>query len=179
MKNFIGIDLGTTNSAICSYNGSDTRIWKSPEQNDVTPSAIYIDRRGHKHVGQRAYDAAPRSPDNAATLFKRLMGTSAPVELSGADVTLTPEECSAEILKALYGYLPEEVRNAPDTGTVITVPAAFNEMQKDATEKAATMSDIGKVALMQEPVAAVMRVMRARKTMVCSLSMILGVARPT
>ena len=165
MKNFIGIDLGTTNSAICSYDGTNVpRIWKSLEQNDVTPSAIYIDRRGQKHVGKRAYDAAPRSPDNTATLFKRLMGTSTPVELSAANVTLTPEECSAEILKALFGYLPEEVRNHPDTGTVITVPAAFNEMQKNATEKAATMAGIGKVALMQEPVAAVMSVMRARKT---------------
>ena len=164
MKNFVGIDLGTTNSAICSYDGSETRIWKSPETNDVTPSAIYIDRRGHKHAGQRAYDAAPRSPNNAATLFKRFMGTSTPVEFSAAGVTLTPEECSAEILKALYGYLPEEVRNDPDTGTVITVPAAFNQMQKDATMQAANKAGIGKVALMQEPVAAVMSVMRTRKT---------------
>lgn len=164
MKNFVGIDLGTTNSAICSYDGSETRIWKSPEVNDVTPSAIYINRQGHKHVGQRAYDLAPRSPDNAATLFKRLMGTKTPVEFSTAGVTLTPEECSAEILKALFGYLPEEIRNDPDTGTVITVPAAFTQMQKDATMQAATMAGIGKIALMQEPVAAVMSVMRTRKT---------------
>ena len=164
MKNFIGIDLGTTNSAICSYDGSETRIWKSPETNDVTPSAIFVDRRGNKYFGQRAYDAAPRSPDNAATLFKRLMGTSTPVELSAAGVILTPEECSAEVLKVVFGYLPEEVRNDPETGTVITVPAAFNQMQKDATMKAANMAGIGKVALMQEPVAAVMSVMRTRKT---------------
>ena len=164
MKNFIGIDLGTTNSAICSYDGINTRIWKSPEQNDVTPSAIYIDRRGGRYFGQRAYDAAPRDPDRAATLFKRFMGTSASVELPDAGVTLTPEECSAEILKALFGYLPEEIRNAPDTGTVITVPAAFNAMQKDATMKAATMAGLGNVALIQEPVAAVMSVMRARKS---------------
>ena len=167
MKNFVGIDLGTTNSAICSYDGTNTRILKSPEQNDVTPSAIYIGRIGrreNKYFGQRAYDAAPRSPDNAATLFKRLMGTNTQVEFSAAGVTLTPEECSAEILKVLFGYLREEIRNDPDTGTVITVPAAFNEMQKDATEKAATMSGIGKVALMQEPVAAVMSVMQSRKT---------------
>jgi len=54
MKNFVGIDLGTTNSAICSYDGSDTRIWKSPEQNDVTPSAILFARRGNKYLGVRA-----------------------------------------------------------------------------------------------------------------------------
>ena len=67
-------------------------------------------------------------------------------------------------LKVLFGYLPEEIRNDPDTGTVITVPAAFNQMQKDATMQAASMAGIGKVALMQEPVAAVMSVMRARNT---------------
>jgi molecular chaperone DnaK len=164
MKNFVGIDLGTTNSAICSYDGSETRIWKSPEQNDVTPSAIYIDRRGNKYVGKRAYDSAPHSPDNSATLFKRLMGTSTPVQLSAVNLTMTPEECSAEVLKVLFGYLPEDVRNAPDTGTVITVPAAFNQMQKDATMQAASMAGLGKVALMQEPVAAVMSVMRTRNT---------------
>ncbi len=164
MKNFVGIDLGTTNSAICSYDASETRIWKSPEQNDVTPSAIYIDRRGNKYVGKRAYDSAPYSPDNSAMLFKRLMGTSTPVQLSAVNLTKTPEECSAEVLKVLFGYLPEEIRNDSDTGTVITVPAAFNQMQKDATMHAASMAGIGKVALMQEPVAAVMSVMRSRNT---------------
>jgi molecular chaperone DnaK len=74
----------------------------------------------------------------------------------------SPEECSAEVLKVLFGYLPEEIRNDSNTGTVITVPAAFNQMQKDATMQAASMAGIGKVAIMQEPVAAVMRVMRAR-----------------
>ncbi|MDL2226699.1 Hsp70 family protein [Deltaproteobacteria bacterium OttesenSCG-928-M10] len=162
MKNFVGIDLGTTNSAICSYDGSETRIWKSPEQNDVTPSAIYIDRRGNKYLGQRAYDSAPRSPGNSAQWFKRLMGTSTPVQFSAIDLNKTPEECSAEILKVLFGYLPEEIRNDPDTGTVITVPAAFNQMQKDATMQAADMAGLGNVALMQEPVAAVMSVMRTR-----------------
>lgn len=164
MKNFIGIDLGTTNSAICSYDGSETRIWKSPEQNDVTPSAIYIDRRGNKYVGKRAYDSAPQSPDNAALLFKRLMGTSTPIQLSAVNLTKTPEDCSAEVLRVLFGYLPEEIRNDSDTGTVITVPAAFNQMQKDATMQAANMAGLGKVALMQEPVAAVMSVMRSRNT---------------
>lgn len=76
MSYYIGIDLGTTNSAICSYDGKETRIWKSPEQNDVTPSAISYDRRGNRLVGQRAYQAAAANPDNAAVFFKRLMGTS-------------------------------------------------------------------------------------------------------
>lgn len=163
MKHYVGIDLGTTNSAICVYDGDDVKILKSPEQNDVTPSAILIDRRGNKYIGQRAYDSAPSSPNNAALLFKRLMGSSTSIHFASAQIDKSPEECSAEILKVLFGYLPEEIRNSNDVGTVITVPAAFNQMQKDATVQAAHMAGIGRVALMQEPVAAVMSVMRTRK----------------
>ena len=163
MKNFIGIDLGTSNSAISSFNGEEVRIWKSPEQNDVTPSVIYFDQRGNKYVGKRAYDSAPHSPDSAASLFKRYMGTSTPIKLSEANVTMSPEECSSEILKTLNGYLPEEIRKDEKKGTVVTVPAAFNQMQKTATMQAVDLSGIGQVALMQEPVAAVMSVMQSRK----------------
>ena len=162
-KYYIGIDLGTTNSSICSYDGTDIRIWKSPEQNDVTPSAIFIDKRGNKFFGQKAYNQAPYSPENSATNFKRFMGTSTKIEIKSAGIIMTPEECSAEILKVLYGYLPEEIRKDPNTSTVITVPAAFNQMKKDATLQAAKIAGIGNVALMQEPVAAIMSVMRNTK----------------
>ncbi len=162
MENFVGIDLGTTNSAICTFDKDtqQTRVWRSPEGNDVTPSAIYIDRRG-EYVGQRAYNDAPRSPDNCATLFKRFIGTTTPIELTAVDRTFTPEECSAKVLTTLFGYLPEEIRNSSDTGTVITVPAAFNQMQKNATMTAAEMAGIGKVELVQEPVSAVTSFMKA------------------
>lgn len=163
MKHYIGIDLGTTNSAICSYDGTNVRVWKSPEQNDVTPSAIYVDKRGNKYYGQKAYNQAPYNPNNSATLFKRFMGTNTKIELEAAGLSLTPEECSAEILKVLYGYLPEEIRNDPETAVVITVPAAFNQMKKDATLQAAKLAGINNVALMQEPVAAIMSIMRASK----------------
>lgn len=161
MSHYIGIDLGTTNSVVCSYDGSDTRVWKSPEQNDVTPSAIYIDRRGHKHIGKRAYDYAPHDPQSVATLFKRFMGTSTRVELSTANSVLTPQECSAEILRCLYGYLQQALGHDVPTGTVITVPAAFDQMKKNATLEAAKIANIGNVALMQEPVAAIMKVMQS------------------
>ena len=163
MRYYIGIDLGTTNSAICSYDGTSVRVWKSPEQNDVTPSAIYVDKRGNRYYGNKAYNQAPYNPNNSATLFKRFMGTSTKIELEAAQLSLTPEECSAEILKVLYGYLPEEIRNDPETAVVITVPAAFNQMKKDATLQAAKMAGINNVALMQEPVAAIMSIMRASK----------------
>lgn len=163
MRHYIGIDLGTTNSAICSYDGTTVRVWKSPEQNDVTPSAIYVDKRGSRYYGNKAYNQAPYNPRNSATLFKRFMGTSTKIELESAGLSLTPEECSAEILKVLYGYLPEEIRNDPETAVVITVPAAFNQMKKDATLQAAKLAGINNVALMQEPVAAIMSIMRTSK----------------
>lgn len=162
MKHYIGIDLGTTNSAICSYDGDVVKTYKSPEQHSVTPSAIYITRRG-KLYGARAYPMSAFQPQNTATKFKRLMGTNTPITIPAMKITMTPEECSAEILRVLFGYLPEDIRNDPDTGTVITVPAAFNQMQRDATLAASELAGIGKVALMQEPVAAVMSVMRKRK----------------
>lgn len=163
MKNYVGIDLGTTNSAIASFDGENLRLYKSPDQTDVTPSAIFIDRRGKKYIGKDAYNAAARQPGNAATKFKKMMGTSTPMKLPAVNLIMSPEECSAEILKVCFGYLPEEIRNDPETGTVITVPAAFNQMQKNATMAAAEMAGLGKIALMQEPVAAVMSVMRKRK----------------
>lgn len=160
---YVGIDLGTTNSAICTYDGESVRLYKSPEQHDVTPSAIFIDKRGNRYVGARAYDSSAKNPDNSATLFKRLIGTNTPIIFKAVDKVMSPEECSAEILRVLFSYLPEEIRNDDSTGTVITVPAAFNQMQKDATMAAAELAGIGKVALMQEPVAAVMSVMKSRK----------------
>ncbi len=160
MRHFIGIDLGTTNSAICSFDGRETVIWKSPEQSDVTPSAIYIDRRGHYFYGRKAFEMAAEKEENSATLFKRYLGTTKTYRFQDADVSLTPVECSAQLLRVLYSYLPEDVRNDPETVTVITVPAAFNQMKKDATLEAARLAGIGRTALMQEPVAAVMSVLK-------------------
>jgi len=163
MTTYAGIDLGTTNSAIASFNGADLQVYKSPEGHPVTPSVIYYDRRGTaQYAGARAYSQLPLSPESCARTFKRFIGTSTPIKVPAAGLTLTPEQCSAQILEKLYAYLPEEIRNASDGGTVITVPAAFNQMQKDATLAAAEAAGIGRVALMQEPVAAVMSVMRVR-----------------
>lgn len=162
--NYVGIDLGTTNSAICSYDGERVQLHKSMDQQEVTPSAIYFDKRGNKYVGSRAYNNVPYNPGAAAILFKRFIGTGTPVNLPAFGRTMTPEECSSEILRVLFGLLPEEIRRSEDTGTVITVPAAFNQMKKDATMSAAEMAGIGRVALMQEPVAAIMSVMQRRKS---------------
>lgn len=158
----VGIDLGTTNSAICSFDGARVHVHRSPDQHLVTPSAIHFGPRG-KLYGSRAYQMAAFDGGRTATSFKRFMGTSTPILLPAAGLSLTPEQCSAEILKVLFGYLPEELR-VTDTGTVVTVPAAFNQMQRDATLSAAELAGIGKIALMQEPVAAVMAVVRHRQS---------------
>ena len=159
MKYYVGIDLGTTNSAIASFDGENVRVWKSKsDQNDVTPSAIYVDRRGKRFYGSTAYRKSAQQPERCATLFKRFMGTSTKIKLG--DEELLPEECSAEILRELYRNLPEEIRTCDETATVITVPAAFNQMQNAATLEAAKLAGIGHVAVMQEPVAAIMSVMK-------------------
>jgi len=163
MKHYVGIDLGTTNSAICTYDGEQTRIWKSREQNDVTPSAIFIDKR-IKHIGKNAYDSAPWKPGNVALRFKPYMGTNTPIKLPARSITMTPEECSAEVLRTLFGYLPEELWGDEGMGTVITVPAAFNQMKKSATRRAAEIAGVRRVELLQEPVAAVMSVLKANRS---------------
>lgn len=159
MKYYVGIDLGTTNSAISTFDGENVRIWKSKkDQSDVTPSAIYIDKRGKRFYGKTAYLKSAQQPERCAVLFKRYMGTN--TILTIGDEKMSPEECSAEILRELYRNLPEEIRESNETATVITVPAAFNQMQNAATKEAAQKAGLGKVALMQEPVAAIMSVMR-------------------
>jgi len=127
----------------------------------VTPSVIHIDRRGKKYYGQAAYSKIPQDEKNCAFLFKRFMGTSNKIKIGSQE--MTPEECSAEILRELYKNLPAEIRESDEVATVITVPAAFNQMQNAATLDAAKKAGIGKVALMQEPVAAIMCVMRQKK----------------
>ena len=162
MKYYVGIDLGTTNSAISTFDGENVRVWKNKrDQSDVTPSVIHIDRRGKKFYGQIAYSKIPQDEKNCAFLLKRFMGTSNKIKIGSQE--MTPEECSAEILRELYKNLPAEIRESDEVATVITVPAAFNQMQNAATLDAAKMAGIGKVALMQEPVAAIMCVMRQKK----------------
>src|SRR5882672_7972330 len=97
---YLGIDLGTSNSAIAGFDAGKLRLFKSAEGTDVLPSAIMLDRRGGMLVGKRAYDQSAFSPENVAQGFKRLMGTSSSIQFSNGK-TMTPEEASAEILKAL------------------------------------------------------------------------------
>jgi molecular chaperone DnaK len=152
----IGIDLGTSNSAIVAHTGASLRLIKTSEGSDVLPSCVYVDQRGRRFVGARAYEQAAANPDNVAREFKRLMGTSTPLRLAGGDVVLSPEEASAEILRTLMAQARTELGDEPLQGSVITTPAAFNQMQTEATLSAAEIAGIAPVGLLQEPIAAAM-----------------------
>lgn len=151
---FLGIDLGTSNSAIFGSEGQNLRLFKTAEGMDVMPSALMIDRRGGLFVGRKAYDQSAFSPQSVQQKFKRLMGTGSVIEFPGSARTLTPEEASAEIIKALASQVQRDLPDVTIEGTVITIPAAFNQMQSEATMKAARIAGLDRVSLLQEPIAA-------------------------
>lgn len=149
-----GIDLGTSNSAVAGISGGRVRIFKAPEGTDTMPSVVYRDRRGNQTVGVRAFDQAALAPDNAVDGFKRLMGTDTPLRFASTGETVTPEQASAELLRTLVGYALVESGATSITGAVVTIPAAFNQVQSEATLAAACAAGMDRVALLQEPVAA-------------------------
>jgi molecular chaperone DnaK len=148
-----GIDLGTTNSEIAVIEGNDVHIFKNNENTENTPSAIYIDRRERLFVGRKAKDRAEEDPDNVRVEFKRDMGLQQQYSFAATGRVLTPEECSAEVLKSLRSDVQqrtgEDVRAA-----VITVPAMFELPACDATRRAAQLAGIENAPLLQEPIAA-------------------------
>ena len=164
---YLGIDLGTSNSVVAGIVDGTAKVFRPADGGEVLPSVIYFDKRGHRLYGRRAHDQALVSPDNVAAGFKRLMGTSTPIEVKGVDLKLTPEECSAEIIRQLLGQVSTEtgLDTAGDaiSGAVITVPAAFNQMQSEATLRAAKLAGLERVDLLQEPIAAAMASMEGAK----------------
>lgn len=149
---YLGIDLGTSNSAVVGHIDGATRLFKTSDGTDVLPSVIYLDKRGHRFIGKSAYDRLLSAPRNVAQGFKRSMGTKNPISFAGQ--TWTPVECSAEIIKALVGQAMTEAGNQEVEGVVITTPAAFNQMQSEDTIAAARLAGLEKVSLLQEPIAA-------------------------
>lgn len=158
---YIGIDLGTSNSVIAGVKDSAVHIFRPADGGEALPSAIYIDKRGHRLYGRRAYDQSLIAPEYVAAGFKRLMGTDTPIEV--ADQSLTPEECSAEIIRQLIGQAITESGEEEFEGVVVSIPAAFNQMQSEATLRAIKMAGIEHADLIQEPVAAAMAAMADAK----------------
>jgi molecular chaperone DnaK len=148
-----GIDLGTTNSAIAVLKGVTTDIIKNNADADITPSAVSIDKKGTTQVGQRARNRIIDAPEDAYVEFKRRMGTDHIYHFKSSGQDRRPEQLAAEILKSLAGDVQQRTGEVVDA-SVITVPAAFEAHQCDATLKAAEIAGFKKSPLIQEPVAA-------------------------
>jgi molecular chaperone DnaK len=150
-----GIDLGTTNSTIAKINSVDTEVFKNNEGFEFTPSAVWMDSRERLHVGRRAKDQLENDPENAFSEFKLQMGTETLYTFERNKKKMSPQELSAEVLKSLKDdvrrQLGEEV-----SSVVITVPAAFELPQCQATNKAAELAGFINHPLLQEPIAAAM-----------------------
>lgn len=153
---YLGIDLGTSNSVVVGHVAGTTKLFKTADGTDVLPSVIYLDKRNHRFVGSRAYARIFTSPESTAHGFKRMMGSNTPIRFMGAEAQWTPEECSAEILRTLLAQARLEAGDVNIAGTVVTIPAAFNQMQSEATLRAAQMAGLDRITLVQEPVAAAM-----------------------
>jgi molecular chaperone DnaK len=158
MSEFInyGIDLGTTNSCIVRLEADEFKIIQNADQMNVTPSVVRLLRSGSVMVGRRAYNAIAEDPDNVAAEFKRLMGQKFQQEFPASGRALSPEELSAEVLKAMLGDARRRQADARDlcNAAVITVPAAFTALQCEATARAAALAGLVEYPLLQEPIAA-------------------------
>ncbi len=150
----IGIDLGTSNSVIAGIVDGKPRVFRPTDGGETLPSAIYIDKRGHRLYGRRAHDQALIAPESVVSGFKRLMGTSTPLEIKDAGVTLSPEECSADIIRQLIAQASTETGIATFESATIAIPAAFNQMQSEATLRAAQSAGLANVEFVPEPIAA-------------------------
>lgn len=150
-----GIDLGTTNSTIARLNGIETEVFKNNEGFEFTPSAVWIDSKDRTHVGRRAKDRLEDDSENAFSEFKLQMGTQKSYIFERSKKSCTPEELSAEVLKSLRDDVRRQL-GTDITSVVITVPAAFELPQCQATNKAAELAGFINHPLLQEPIAAAM-----------------------
>jgi len=150
-----GIDLGTSNSAIAVIAGTGTEVIKNNLDGDITPSAVYINRSGNLWVGQNAKSklADERAEDDVFVEFKRRMGTGFEYAFRASGRHMKPEELSAEVMKALRSDVAQK-KGEQITAAVLTVPAAFELHQCDATKRAAELAGFRTALLLQEPVAA-------------------------
>ncbi len=149
---FLGIDLGTTNSAAAVFDGEVVSVVRNPAGTALTPSVVRIDGRGRVSVGHLARKRLERDPDNTSTGFKRLMGTDGAIAFPAAGVERTPEELSAEVLRSVRANATDQLGFAP-ARAVLSVPALFELPQAAATRRAAELAGFDEVQLIQEPVA--------------------------
>ena len=151
MSKIIGIDLGTTNSCVAVMEGGEPVVIANAEGARTTPSVVGFTKTGERLVGQVAKRQAITNPDRTISSIKRQMGTDHKVEIDGKKYT--PQEISAMILSKLKAdaesYLGEKVTQA-----VITVPAYFNDSQRQATKDAGAIAGLDVKRIINEPTAA-------------------------
>ena len=149
MAKIIGIDLGTTNSCVAVMEGKDSKVIPNPEGNRTTPSVVAF-KNGERIIGDAAKRQAVTNK-NTISSIKRLMGTNQKVEAEGKQYT--PQEISAMILQYLKSYA-EDYLGEPVTKAVITVPAYFNDAQRQATKDAGKIAGLEVERIINEPTAA-------------------------
>lgn len=158
-----GIDLGTTNSAICKMEGGEPVIKKTDTLMDTLPSSVSFTKRKVLKVGVSAYNDLRQDRSRATKKWKKLdqnvfiefkrdMGTDKTSFSSNMDASFSPEQLSAEVLKTLKSFIGDENVSA----AVITIPAKFKVDQIAATKRAAKLAGIDHCELLQEPIAASM-----------------------
>ncbi|MDI3315977.1 MAG: molecular chaperone DnaK [Mycobacterium sp.] len=151
MARAVGIDLGTTNSVICVLEGGEPTVIANSEGSRTTPSIVAFARNGEVLVGQPAKNQAVTNVERTVRSVKRHMGTDWKIEIDGKKYT--PQEISARILMKLKrdaeAYLGEDISDA-----VITVPAYFNDAQRQATKEAGQIAGLNVLRIINEPTAA-------------------------
>jgi len=151
MAKVVGIDLGTTNSVVAYMEGATPTVITNAEGSRLTPSVVAFTKSGERLVGQLAKRQAITNPDRTISSIKRYMGTDHKVTIDGK--AYTPQEISAMILQKLAAdastYLGEKVTRA-----VITVPAYFNDAQRQATKDAGRIAGLDVLRIINEPTAA-------------------------
>ena len=151
MAKTIGIDLGTTNSVVAVMEGGKPTVIANAEGARTTPSIVGFSKTGERLVGQLAKRQAIINHDKTITSIKRKMGEDYKIKID--DKTYTPQEISSMILRKLAddasSYLGEKV-----TSAVITVPAYFNDAQRQATKDAGRIAGLDVLRIVNEPTAA-------------------------
>lgn len=149
----LGIDLGTTNSVV-SYLQSDgkVKVIPNPEGHNTTPSVVAFKASGEEIVGDAAKRQAVTNPDTVSSV-KRLMGTGQKIPISCVNKDFTPQEISAKILAYMKKYAEDNLGQKVSKA-VITVPAYFNDAQRQATKDAGQIAGLDVVRIINEPTAA-------------------------
>ena len=148
----IGIDLGTTNSVVAYREADGTvKVIPNPEGKNTTPSVVAFKASGEEIVGDAAKRQLVTNPDTVASI-KRLMGTNEKVHINCVNKDFTPQEISAKILAYMKKYA-EDFLGQPVHKAVITVPAYFNDAQRQATKDAGAIAGLEVVRIINEPTA--------------------------